>query len=228
MPEQDEADIQPGESPDDTLSTDAFAPPEEVAADSPAEVANDPTMNALEEPSETAGPEATAESTAAADQPVADDFSPESPAGTGDPEGVAQPEPPIGAEAQSSETAPADPPAPAEPPAPVKEPRRLSRGERETYERMRRRFAACGRCGYFLGDLQIYLGEEALQSAALASRDTWLRLEGDSLFRRLLSNAYGVELDIDYDYYDGCCPECRRRFTFIDRGEGLTRLKVRV
>jgi hypothetical protein len=106
------------------------------------------------------------------------------------------------------------------------EPRRLSRAERETYERARRRFAACGRCGYFLGDLQLYLGEEALQLEILAARDGWLRLEGDETFRRLLSNAYGVQLDVGYDYFDGSCPECRRRFVFAEQEAGPTRLKL--
>jgi hypothetical protein len=108
------------------------------------------------------------------------------------------------------------------------EPRRLSRAERETYERARRRFAACGRCGYFLGDLQLYLGEETLQLEILAARDGWLRLEGDETFRRLLSNAYGVQLDVGYDYFDGSCPECRRRFVFAEQEEGPTRMKLLV
>jgi hypothetical protein len=108
------------------------------------------------------------------------------------------------------------------------EPPRLSRAERETYERARRRFAACGRCGYFLGDLQLYLGEDTLQSEILAARDGWLRVEGDETFRRLLSNAYGVQLDVGYDYFDGSCPECRRRFVFAEQEEGPTRLKLLV
>jgi hypothetical protein len=91
---------------------------------------------------------------------------------------------------------------------------------------MRRRFAACGRCGYFIGDLQLCLGEEALQSAALNSRDGWLRFDGDETFRRLLSNAFGVQLDVGFDYFDGSCPECRRRFIFSERNEGRTELKI--
>jgi hypothetical protein len=242
VPEQDEADLQPGEPPDNANQTDAFAPLDEeaetdaTAAVIPAEVAGDLAADMPEQPSESADPEETVENTVAADQPVevVDDFSPEAPEPsdeTDEFEGIAQPEPaepPLEPEPQLLDAVLVDPPEPVEPPAPVKEARRLSRAERETYERMRRRFAACGRCGYFLGDLQVYLGEETLQSAGLASRDDWLRLEGDATFRRLLLNAYGVELDIDYDYYDGCCPECRRRFIFTDRSDGLTRLKIRV
>jgi hypothetical protein len=242
VPEQDEADLIPGEPPDDANQRDTSAPPAEdeiedaTAADMPVEVDGDLVASTGEEPSEPAGPEEAVEDTVAADPPVeiVDDFSLEAPkpsAESDDLAGVAQPEPdelPIGTEPQSQDAIPADRPEPVEPAAPVKEARRLSRAERETYERMRRRFAACGRCGYFLGDLQVHLGEETLQSASLASRDNWLRLDGDATFRRLLLNAYGAELDIDYDYYEGCCPECRRRFVFTDRSDGLTRLKIHV
>ena len=102
----------------------------------------------------------------------------------------------------------------------------LSRAERERYERQRRRFAACGRCGYFVADCLLLVGEGAFQSALLSVRDNWITLDGDETFRRLLVNAYGVELDIDYDYFDGSCPECRRRFVFTDNEDGLTQLKI--
>ena len=91
------------------------------------------------------------------------------------------------------------------------EPRRLSRGEQATLDRQYRRFAACGRCGYFVADCRNYLGEEALQTALLDDDDGWLRLEGDETFRRLLAYAYGIQIDVGYDYFDGSCPECRRR-----------------
>ena len=102
----------------------------------------------------------------------------------------------------------------------------LSRAERERYERQRRRFAACGRCGYFVADCLLLVGEGAFQSALLSVRDNWITLDGDETFRRLLVNAYGVELDIDYDYFDGSCPECRRRFVFTENEDGLTQLKI--
>ena len=104
----------------------------------------------------------------------------------------------------------------------------MSRAEREAYDRQRRRFAACGRCGYFVADCLVFVGEEAFHAALLDSRDGWVRLEGDETFRRLLSNAYGVQLDIAYDYFDGSCPECRRRFVFAEQEEGPTRLKIQI
>ena len=107
------------------------------------------------------------------------------------------------------------------------EPRRLSRGEREVVDRTRQRFAACGRCGYLIADLYLLLGEEALQTASLAARDGWLRLDGEQGLRTLLNNAFGVRLDIDYDGMDGSCPECRRRFVFATHDDGRARLKLR-
>ena len=107
------------------------------------------------------------------------------------------------------------------------EPRRLARGEREMVDRTRQRFAACGRCGYLIADLYLLLGEEALQTASIAGRDGWLRLEGDERLRKLLINAFGVRLDIDYEAMDGSCPECRRRFVFATGDDGRARLKLR-
>lgn len=115
-----------------------------------------------------------------------------------------------------------------EPTPPAREPRRLTRAERETVDRQRRRYTACGRCGYFIADCQIYLGEEALQTAILAARDGWLRLEGDRTFDRLVMNAYAIELDADFDSLDGTCPECRRRFVVVHPPAGPSRLKIRV
>lgn len=111
--------------------------------------------------------------------------------------------------------------------APAREPRRLSRGEREVYDRTRQRFAACGRCGYLMADFLIMLGEETLQEAAIRSRDGWLRLEGDETLGELLVKAFGVRLDLGYDFMDGSCPECRRRFVFAALEDGRVRLKLR-
>lgn len=115
-----------------------------------------------------------------------------------------------------------------EPPVIIKEPRRLPRAEREKYDRQRRYFSACGRCGYFVADCCLFLGEEAVQDAILDADDGWVRLEGDETFRRLLQNAYGIQLDIGYEYFDGACPECRRRFVFIEQSDVPTRLKIQL
>ena len=121
---------------------------------------------------------------------------------------------------------------PAEPPDELKpafpEPRRLSRGERETVDRVRQRFGACGRCGYFIADCQNQLGVEAVQTALLDTADGWVNLTVDRSFHRRVMDAYGVELDAEFDSFDGTCPECRRRFVVKNDDDGLTYLKIRV
>ena len=129
-------------------------------------------------------------------------------------------------ETQAKQLAPQEEQTETAPPA--REPRRLTRTERETVDRQRRRYTACGRCGYFIADCQIYLGEEALQTAILAARDGWLRLEGDRTFDRLVMNAYAIDLDANFDSLDGTCPECRRRFVIVHPPAGPSRLKIRV
>ncbi len=124
-----------------------------------------------------------------------------------------------------SESAPAEA-LPTADPRP--EPRRLSRGEREVVDRTRQRFSACGRCGYLIADLYLLLGEEAIQTAAIAARDGWLRLEGgDDGLRTLLNGAFGVRLDIAYEAMDGACPECWRRFVFATLDDGRAQLRIR-
>ncbi len=107
-------------------------------------------------------------------------------------------------------------------------PRQLSRRERDTLDRQYRRFAACGRCGYFVADCRNYLGEAALVDAMLDGEDGWLRLEGDETFRRLLMYAYGIQIDVGYEFFDGTCPECRRRFVYMERPDLPTRLKIQI
>lgn len=131
--------------------------------------------------------------------------------------------------ASPGEPAESDQPAEtAEPGKSAPPPPRLSRADRDAYERQRNRFSACGRCGYFIADCRLYLGEAALQSAILAARDGWLRLEGDATFHRLATNAYGIDLDMDFDSFDGLCPECRRRFVLVNHESGVTSLKIRL
>ncbi len=104
----------------------------------------------------------------------------------------------------------------------------MSRGERETVDRERRRFAACGRCGYFIADCQNQLGLEAIQTALLDASDGWLRLTVGRDFHRRIKEAYGAPLDAGFDLFDGTCPECRRRFVVETTDDGPTYLKLRV
>jgi hypothetical protein len=83
-------------------------------------------------------------------------------------------------------------------------------------ERGLRKFQACGRCSYFIADCQVKLGRETVQEAISRAHEGWLELRCDNDVLQLIHNAYGVETDVSAYYLDGTCPECRRRYTFID------------
>lgn len=137
----------------------------------------------------------------------------ESQSATDSPESVDKPEPEVGGET-------------TKPVKPVT--RKLSREDRLVYERAVRRFQACSRCGYLLVDCRLALGEEALQKAILAAQKEWLQIEGSEVQRSLLIKAFGIRLDQGFDYYDGMCPECRRRFVFSSEESGRTQLQIMI
>ena len=165
-------------------------------------------------------------------EPVSDDAQPEFAAAETDLddialiEGEAEAGPPQAADAQAEAADVVGVAEGAEPAEPRKEPRRLSRAERDAFDRQQRRFAACGRCSYFVGDCRVKLGQDAYQAAVLDSRDGWVRLEGDHAIHRMAMGAYGVELDAEFDLFDGSCPECRRRFVIVNEDDGRTRLMI--
>ncbi|MBP6016124.1 MAG: hypothetical protein KA586_05335 [Candidatus Promineofilum sp.] len=226
MPEPEEVDPpQSGEPPpaneDNPVALPDFAN-EPVEAE-PGDLESDPSLTVAQPlqlgPGDT---EATQQPTVA--QPAEVAFAPdvtdeyqtmEPPAGVQDD--------PLGGESQPGPVEPQDESKPAFP-----EPRRLSRGERETVDRQRQRFAACGRCGYFIADCQNQLGVEVVQTALLDTADGWLRLTVDHSFHRRVMDAYGVQLDAEFDSIDGTCPECRRRFVVENTDDGLTHLKLRI
>lgn len=116
----------------------------------------------------------------------------------------------------------------AEPQPPEPAARRLSREDRQAYERTVHRFQACGRCGYLLADCRLALGEEALQQIILAAHNDWLTIEGTEALRPLLVKAFGIRLDQGFDYYDGLCPECLRRYTFTTEETDRIHLKIMI
>lgn len=112
--------------------------------------------------------------------------------------------------------------------APRPAPRQLSREDRQTYERTVRRFQACGRCGYLLADCRLALGEEGLQNAILAARQNWLQVDGTETIGAILIRAFGIRLDDGFDYFDGRCPECYRRFVYAVEEMGRANLKIAI
>ena len=78
-----------------------------------------------------------------------------------------------------------------------------------------RRFQACGRCSYFVADCQIYFGRDTVRTAIEEGPAEWLTLEWAEVLRRLTRESYIADDNVFYFYYDGTCPECRRRYTYI-------------
>ena len=83
------------------------------------------------------------------------------------------------------------------------------------------RFAACGRCCYFLGGYTSAHGEGELETAVQNNLSDWLTLTWDQQTRNLVHKAFGVQLDVDYYFYEGCCVACYRQFSLrTDETEG--------
>jgi hypothetical protein len=82
-----------------------------------------------------------------------------------------------------------------------------------------RRFQACGRCSYFVADLQIYLGRDTIRAAIEDGSGEWLTVEWADVLRRLARESYIADDDVFYYYYDGTCPECRRRYTYLSEAD---------
>ena len=83
------------------------------------------------------------------------------------------------------------------------------------------RFAACGRCCYFLGSYTSAHGFGELETAVEAGLPEWLNLTWDHHSRMLVHKAFGVQLDVDYYMYEGCCVSCYRQFSLrTDEKEG--------
>ncbi len=81
------------------------------------------------------------------------------------------------------------------------------------------RFAACGRCCYFLGGYRSVYGKDAVITAVLNQKDNWLTLNWGQSIRELMNKTYGVRIDVDYYHYEGCCEFCQRPFAF-QAGDG--------
>lgn len=86
--------------------------------------------------------------------------------------------------------------------------------EIDPYELGRWAFQACGRCSYFLADCELLVGEDALVQAFEAPQEGWLVIACDDDMRAPLATAFGERIELDTVYFNGVCPECRRRYTF--------------
>jgi hypothetical protein len=75
-------------------------------------------------------------------------------------------------------------------------------------------FAPCGRCGFFLSGYRALYGGDDLETAVSKSKGGWLTLSWGIGTRELLLKSFGSRIELTDLHFDGCCPECRRVFTF--------------
>lgn len=89
-----------------------------------------------------------------------------------------------------------------------------SKRNRMTLDEITARFAACGRCSFFLAAYKVEQGTEQLEEALASSKAGWMRLPWNSEVRALVHKSYGVRIDISCYHYEGCCLECYRHFIY--------------
>jgi hypothetical protein len=75
-------------------------------------------------------------------------------------------------------------------------------------------FAACGRCGFFLTGYRAAYGQESLETAVAKAKGGWLTFTWGIELRELILLNYGSRIEAADFHFDGCCPECRRSFTY--------------
>ncbi len=74
------------------------------------------------------------------------------------------------------------------------------------------RFSTCGRCSYLLTLYRLTRDPADFTTAVHRIKSNWLTLTWDTKMSKLVSHTYGVRLDIETFFVEGCCPECRRPF----------------
>jgi len=77
-------------------------------------------------------------------------------------------------------------------------------------------FFGCPRCSYFLSGYRLI--HDDLETTVRTSSKTWLSLVGDFKTRKLIHESYGSQTNLEADYFDGICPDCRRRY-ILDRSD---------
>jgi hypothetical protein len=91
-------------------------------------------------------------------------------------------------------------------------------------------FVLCGRCSFFLAGCRTAYGLDALEAAAQTGDRQSLSLPWDMSALRLLQESFGFDIDSTVLWFEGCCRECGRRFSFgdPDRAEGLERVFIQL
>ena len=90
------------------------------------------------------------------------------------------------------------------------------------------RFAACGRCSFFLAGYRVIHGDEMLEETVRRVKSGWLTLAWNHAMRELVTKSYGVRLNVDYAHYEGRCTECGRHFIYQDAETARRQAQLRM
>lgn len=87
-------------------------------------------------------------------------------------------------------------------------------------------FFGCPRCSYFLSGYRLI--HDDLETTVGASSVTWLSLIGDFNTRKLIHESYGSHANLEAEFFEGICPECRRRYVLdcSDKNNPTVRIRI--
>lgn len=97
--------------------------------------------------------------------------------------------------------------------------KRTPPGQRSPLDEVLARFAACGRCVYFLLSYQSLAGREVLETAVAAADDQWLQLPWVKTIPTLVEKSFGLTIDWGDFYVEAVCPLCQRAFVYTAETE---------
>ncbi|MCA9980377.1 MAG: hypothetical protein KDD89_06080 [Anaerolineales bacterium] len=98
--------------------------------------------------------------------------------------------------------------------------RRHTSPDTPTYANVLKQFVACGQCSTLIVGYRLLHGVAALEQAIANQQDGWMTLVWDKQTRLLLTQSYDVLVEGDSVYFDFCCPECQRRFSYRENPDG--------
>ncbi len=93
------------------------------------------------------------------------------------------------------------------------------RTESPELQRIIYEFVLCGRCSFFLAGCRVSYGLDALEADMRAGDGKLLSLPWDMSARRLLHESYGFDIDSTVTQFEGCCPDCGRRFVYGEQDQ---------
>ena len=98
--------------------------------------------------------------------------------------------------------------------------------ERPSKKSVREAFLACPRCSYFLSGYRLIHND--FQEILEASTKEWLVLVADHKTRLLIYESYGNRINQNTEYYEGICPDCRRRFVYDGENGDNPQFQIRI